>query len=117
MRSKYSPIARSTLASSSTSSSVSATIGLEPGADEHRECAGHESRLERRLSRHLAVQLDGTRSALGDLHAHRAAAPPPDAAAHAVALPVAQQQLEHRARALEHPVSIERHDIEPAVIG
>src|SRR5256885_16083517 len=103
-------MARSTLASSSTSNSVSAMMSLESGADEHREPAGQQPCLERRRPGDFAVQLHGTRRALRHLDAYRAAAPPPDPPAFAVSPPVAQQQLDHRARALKHATHGARPD-------
>src|SRR5437762_5565894 len=109
-------MARTPLASSSTSSSGSAMMSLETGADEHREPAGQQPCLERSRPGDLTVQLHGTRCAFRDLDAYRAAAPPPDAPAFAATLPIAQQQLDHRARALKHAVSVQRHDVEPTII-
>src|SRR3989440_11299586 len=109
-------MARTTLASSSTSRSVSAMMSLESRADEHREPAGQQPCLERRRPGDFAVQLHGTRRALRDLDAYHAAAPPPDTPAFAGSLPIAQQQLDHRARALKDAVSVERHDVEPTVV-
>src|SRR2546426_10903069 len=107
-------MARSTLASSSTSSSVSAMVSLERGADQHRERAGQQRRLKRRRARHLAVELHGTWRALGHSDAHRASARPPDTASLSISPP---QELNDRAGTLKRAVRVERDDIEPAVIG
>src|SRR4029077_15742169 len=103
------------LASSARRSSVSAIASLESAAHEHRERAGQQPRLERGLARHLAVELHETRGAVRDLDAHLAAARPPDAPAFVFAVP--EEKLDHRAHALKHAVSVERHDVEPAIIG
>src|SRR6266487_1591495 len=109
-------MARITSASSSTSNSVSAMMSLESGADEHRERAGQQPRLEWGRPGHLAVQLHGARRAFRHLDAYRAAARPPHTPPLSIHVSVAQQQLDHRARALKRAVGVERHDIEPAVI-
>src|SRR5579859_1728655 len=94
MRSKYSPIARRTAGSSSTSNRVSAIEGLEAGPHQHGQRARQEPRLEWRRARQLAVELYGTRHSFRQFDAHGAAAAPP----HALELGCAvapKQHLEH----------------------
>src|SRR6266852_1501345 len=110
-------MARSTLASSSTGSSVSAMMSLECGSDQHRERPRQQPRLERRLARHLTIELHRPRRVIRHLDAYRAATRPPHAPSLPLALAVPEQQLDHRARALQRTVCFERDDIQPAVIG
>src|SRR5439155_16036903 len=110
-------MARSTLASSSTSSSVSAMMSLECGSDQHRERPGQQLRLERRLARHLTVELHRPRRIIRHLDANRAATRPPDAPSLPLALAVPEHQLDDRARALKCAICFERDDVQPTVIA
>src|SRR5712664_4595681 len=110
-------MARSTLASSSTSSSVSAMMSLECGSDQHCERPRQQPRFKRRLARQLTVELHRPRRIIRHLDAYRASTGPPDTPSFPLALAVSEQQLDHRARALKRTVRFERDDIKPAVIG
>src|SRR6267143_3324778 len=127
MRSKYSPIARNTLASSSTSSNVSAMGCLgrsKRRSDQYRKRARQQTSLERCRARNFAIELNQAPHPALDFATHRPSARPPDASRsfpHArrsvVATPRSEQQLRDGAEALERTVCIERHDVKPTIVG
>src|SRR5438874_12596861 len=103
---------RSTAASLSTSSKVSAIAGpLERGPDEHRERARQQLHVERRSAGGLAVELYRPLRRVRHFNAHRPPATPPHA------LSLAAQQIEHRAHTLKGTIRVEGDHVEPAIVG
>src|SRR2546423_12524267 len=113
MRSKYSPTARNTSASSSIRSTLS---GMTPperrraGIHDHPQRARQEAGLERRVARQLAVELHRPGRAPQHPHPHDTAAPAPPPPRPLARPP---QQLEENAEAFERPLRPGEQHVEP----